>query len=165
MPMIVSMHAPRAVATRSVGENDSPRPWLSTGASVVKVVPEGGYVGYGCTYRATRPTRIAVLPVGYHEGYDRGLSGAAHKGMVHAAKAMGRVAQILYSDPARLAEAKAEHAARLDLEGAERSATVPQPDGGGQGLGARQRSFGGALLLLFGYRLVRGSRGSGQGSA
>jgi len=44
----------------------------------LKTVPEGGYVGYGCAYRATRPTRIAVLPVGYHEGYDRGLSGVAH---------------------------------------------------------------------------------------
>lgn len=43
----------------------------------------------------------------------QGRSGAAHKGMVHAAKAMGRVAQILLSDPARLAEARAEHAARL----------------------------------------------------
>jgi aminobenzoyl-glutamate utilization protein B len=43
----------------------------------------------------------------------QGQSGAAHKGMVHAAKAMGRVAQILLSDPARLAEAQAEHAARL----------------------------------------------------
>jgi alanine racemase len=51
--------------------------WKSRIAQV-KVVPEGGYVGYGCTYRATRPTRIAVLPVGYHEGYDRGLSSAAH---------------------------------------------------------------------------------------
>lgn len=44
----------------------------------VKDVPEGSYVGYGCTWRATRPTRIAVLPVGYFEGYDRGLSGIAH---------------------------------------------------------------------------------------
>jgi alanine racemase len=44
----------------------------------VKTVPEGGFVGYGCTYRATRPTRIAVLPVGYYEGYDRGLSGVGH---------------------------------------------------------------------------------------
>lgn len=41
-------------------------------------VPEDGFVGYGCTYRTTRPTRIAVLPVGYHEGYDRRLSGVAH---------------------------------------------------------------------------------------
>ncbi len=44
----------------------------------VKDVPEGAFVGYGCTYRTTRPSRIAVLPVGYHEGYDRGLSGVAH---------------------------------------------------------------------------------------
>jgi alanine racemase len=44
----------------------------------LKTVPEGGFVGYGCTYRATRPTRIAVLPVGYSEGYDRGLSNIAH---------------------------------------------------------------------------------------
>lgn len=43
----------------------------------------------------------------------QGLSGAAHKGMTHAAKAMGRLAQILISDPARLAEARAEHAAKL----------------------------------------------------
>jgi alanine racemase len=44
----------------------------------VKTVEEGGYIGYGCTYRVTRRSRIAVLPVGYHEGYDRGLSGVAH---------------------------------------------------------------------------------------
>jgi alanine racemase len=44
----------------------------------VKDVPEGGFVGYGGTWRATRPTRIAVLPVGYYEGYDRGLSGIGH---------------------------------------------------------------------------------------
>jgi|KBSSwiStaDraftv2_1062776.scaffolds.fasta_scaffold40461_4 alanine racemase len=44
----------------------------------VKDVPEGGFVGYGGTWRATRPTKIAVLPVGYYEGYDRGLSNIAH---------------------------------------------------------------------------------------
>ncbi|HEX4824598.1 MAG TPA: alanine racemase [Candidatus Polarisedimenticolaceae bacterium] len=44
----------------------------------VKDVPEGGYVGYGLTWRATRPTRIAVLPVGYYEGFNRELSGLAH---------------------------------------------------------------------------------------
>lgn len=44
----------------------------------VKQVPEGGFVGYGCAWRATRPTNIAVLPVGYYEGYDRELSGLAH---------------------------------------------------------------------------------------
>jgi len=51
--------------------------WKSRVAQI-KSVAEGSFVGYGCTWRATRPSRIAVLPVGYHEGYDRGLSGVAH---------------------------------------------------------------------------------------
>ncbi len=56
------------------------RPVLTwkTRIAQVKEVPEGAFVGYGCTYRTTRPSRIAVLPVGYHEGYDRGLSNIAH---------------------------------------------------------------------------------------
>lgn len=56
------------------------KPVLSwkTRIAQVKDVPEGAYVGYGCTWRVTRPTRIAVLPVGYFEGYDRELSGLAH---------------------------------------------------------------------------------------
>ncbi len=44
----------------------------------VKDVPAGAYVGYGRTWRATRRSRIAVLPVGYYDGYDRSLSGKAH---------------------------------------------------------------------------------------
>jgi alanine racemase len=32
----------------------------------------GGSVGYGGRWRATRPTRIAILPVGYADGYLRG---------------------------------------------------------------------------------------------
>lgn len=31
-------------------------------------------VGYGCTYETQRPTKVAILPVGYAEGYDRHLS-------------------------------------------------------------------------------------------
>lgn len=56
------------------------RPALTwkTRVAQVKPVPEGAYVGYGCSYRTSRASRIAVLPVGYHEGYDRGLSGVAH---------------------------------------------------------------------------------------
>ncbi|MDP2732950.1 MAG: amidohydrolase [Hoeflea sp.] len=43
----------------------------------------------------------------------QGKSPAAHKGMTHAAKAMARCAEMLYSDAGLLAEAKAEHAGRL----------------------------------------------------
>ena len=44
----------------------------------VKKVPAGAFVGYGCTFRTTRPTVLAVMPVGYYDGYDRRLSNAAH---------------------------------------------------------------------------------------
>ena len=44
----------------------------------IKKVPAGADIGYGCTYRTTRPTVLAVVPVGYYDGYDRGLSNAAH---------------------------------------------------------------------------------------
>lgn len=46
--------------------------------SQVKEVQAGAYIGYGRTFRATRPMRIGILPVGYFEGYDRRLSNAAH---------------------------------------------------------------------------------------
>ena len=44
----------------------------------VKDVAAGGYVGYGRTWRAQRRTRVAVIPVGYFEGYSRALSSRAH---------------------------------------------------------------------------------------
>ena len=56
------------------------RPALSWKARVVHINPvaEGVDVGYGCTYRTTAPTTIAVIPVGYYEGYDRSLSNRSH---------------------------------------------------------------------------------------
>ena len=52
------------------------RPVLSWKARIVHLndVPFGEPIGYGCTYVATRPRRIAVLPAGYYEGLDRSLS-------------------------------------------------------------------------------------------
>lgn len=47
-------------------------------SQVVKWLPAGSYVGYGCTYRCPEATRVAVLPVGYFDGYPRLLSGRAH---------------------------------------------------------------------------------------
>ncbi len=49
-----------------------------TRVAQLKTLPEGSYVGYGCTYRTTRTTRVAVLPVGYADGYDRALGNHAH---------------------------------------------------------------------------------------
>ena len=47
-------------------------------SQAVKWLEAGSYVGYGCTYRTPERTRIAVLPVGYYDGYPRLASGRAH---------------------------------------------------------------------------------------
>jgi alanine racemase len=44
----------------------------------VKSLPEGSYIGYGCSYRATRRTTVGILPVGYADGYDRALGNRGH---------------------------------------------------------------------------------------
>lgn len=70
----------RLSARLVLGELPTLRPVLSwrCRSQVVKWLPEGSYVGYGCTYRCSEPTRIAVLPVGYYDGYPRLVSGKAH---------------------------------------------------------------------------------------
>jgi len=40
----------------------------------LKELPQGHAIGYGTTFHTTRASRIATLPVGYADGYDRGLS-------------------------------------------------------------------------------------------
>jgi alanine racemase len=56
------------------------RPVLSWKTRIVQVksIPEGSYVGYGCSYRTTRQTVLGVLPAGYADGYDRALGNRAH---------------------------------------------------------------------------------------
>jgi len=63
-----------------------------TRVSQVKSVPAGWSIGYGCTFKTRRPTRVAVLPVGYADGLDRHLSNCGHvliRG--HRAPIVGRV--------------------------------------------------------------------------
>ncbi|MFN8558106.1 MAG: alanine racemase [Dehalococcoidia bacterium] len=82
-------------AARRAGLCVDLRPVLSWKARLVHLndVPFGEPVGYGCTYVATRPRRIGVIPVGYYEGLDRGLS---NRGRVlvrgRTAPIVGRVA-------------------------------------------------------------------------
>jgi len=45
---------------------------------MLKWVPPGETIGYGCTFEASRRSLIATLPIGYHDGYMRGLSNRAH---------------------------------------------------------------------------------------
>ena len=47
---------------------------LKTRVLQLKELESGSPVGYGCTFITSRPSRIATLPVGYDDGYDRLLS-------------------------------------------------------------------------------------------
>jgi len=47
---------------------------FKTVVAQVKTVPAGQFVGYGRSFQATHDIRLAVLPVGYYDGYDRGMS-------------------------------------------------------------------------------------------
>jgi alanine racemase len=52
------------------------QPMLSwkTRIAALRTIAEGEAVSYNATFRAARPTRIALLPVGYADGYNRLLS-------------------------------------------------------------------------------------------
>jgi alanine racemase len=63
---------------------------------LLKWVPPGETIGYGCTFEASRRSLIATVPVGYHDGYMRGLSNRGHvivRGMY--APVVGRVSMDL----------------------------------------------------------------------
>jgi alanine racemase len=70
----------RLSARALLGRVPELRPVLSwrCRSQLTKWLPAGSYVGYGCTYRCPSPTRIAVLPLGYYDGYPRLLSSRAH---------------------------------------------------------------------------------------
>lgn len=44
--------------------------------TLVKQIPKGSLIGYGCTHEAKTDMTIGLVPVGYGDGYDRRLSNA-----------------------------------------------------------------------------------------
>jgi alanine racemase len=46
--------------------------------TLLKWVPAGETIGYGCTFEASRRTLVATIPIGYDDGYPRALSNRAH---------------------------------------------------------------------------------------
>jgi alanine racemase len=65
---------------------------FKTQVASVKSVLAGTYIGYGCTFRTKRASRIAVLMVGYADGFRRTLSNCGEV-LVHGKRApvVGRV--------------------------------------------------------------------------
>ena len=60
----------------SMPDGFSPALSLYTVISEIKTINPGESIGYGASYTATRRMRVAILPIGYGEGYRRALSGA-----------------------------------------------------------------------------------------
>lgn len=60
--------------------NLSLRPSLTWKTQVIDVqqLPTNTPIGYDCTYVTKRPTTMAVIPVGYWDGFDRKLSNQGH---------------------------------------------------------------------------------------
>jgi alanine racemase len=87
----------RDVLPLSVGDPDLlPVMSVHSRITLLKWVPPGETIGYGCTFEASRRSLIATLPVGYHDGYMRGLSNRAHVIIRHSyAPVVGRVSMDL----------------------------------------------------------------------
>ncbi len=74
-----------------IGELRTALSW-KTKVAQVKAVKKESPIGYGCTEKIACDSKIAVLPVGYADGYGRGLSGIGYV-LVRGkkAKVLGRV--------------------------------------------------------------------------
>ena len=61
--------------TAKTAENDLKRVFTwKTDVMDLRTVKEGEFIGYGTAYQAAKDMAIAVLPLGYSNGYPRGLS-------------------------------------------------------------------------------------------
>jgi alanine racemase len=63
----------RRVHAQAMGKLQPCLTWV-THVAQVKTLPAQHPVGYGLSYLTNRPTRVALIPQGYSDGYDRGLS-------------------------------------------------------------------------------------------
>lgn len=60
------------------GEDFQPVMSLHSRITLLKWVPQGETVGYGCTFEASSKTLVATIPIGYDDGYMRALSNRGH---------------------------------------------------------------------------------------
>ncbi|HBF32997.1 TPA: alanine racemase, partial [Candidatus Sumerlaeota bacterium] len=87
-------------------------PVMSFGCRIAETreVPAGTPISYGRTCVTTRPTRLALLPVAYGNGYPRSVSGKGACALVHGKRApfLGRVTMnAIVADITDIPEAKA----------------------------------------------------------
>ena len=56
---------------------------LTTVLLQIRELPAGEAIGYGCRGITSRPSRIAVIPIGYADGFSRRLSRGAYSVLLH----------------------------------------------------------------------------------
>jgi alanine racemase len=100
------------VTANHLGKKVELKPVLSwkTKIAQIKKVPADSLIGYGCTYKADKDLKLAILPVGYYEGYSRNLSNKAYA-LIRGKKApvRGRVCMnITMVDVTEIPEARLE---------------------------------------------------------
>jgi alanine racemase len=95
--------------------------------SQVKSIPAGDPVGYGCTYKNEKDTKLAIIPVGYYDGYDRTITNAHVLINDQIAPVRGRVCMnIIMADITDIPEVKIEN--EVVLMGRAKSTAVTAED-------------------------------------
>lgn len=63
----------------------------------VKEVDANSFIGYGCNGFVTQKSKIAIIPVGYYDGYDRKLSNSGYV-IIHGKRApiLGRICMNMF---------------------------------------------------------------------
>ena len=93
----------------------------------VKSIPAGDPIGYGCTYKTEKDMKIAIIPVGYYDGYDRSIINGHVLINDQIAPIRGRVCMnIIMADITDIPEVKTEDEAVL--MGSSKSNSIPAED-------------------------------------
>jgi alanine racemase len=100
-------------ATRNLME-----PVVSLKARIVQVrdVPRGETVGYGATWTAARTTRLAIVSVGYGDGYPRAASGGVAKGSAKGSAKSGVNSAVKSDAVALIANRRCPMVGRISMD-------------------------------------------------
>ena len=91
----IALYGVLSTPERNTGRTLDLRPVLSLKTKVVLIrsVKKGESIGYGRSFITERDSKIAILPVGYGDGFPRSLSGGKGSVMIHQQKlpVIGRI--------------------------------------------------------------------------